>query len=125
MERVDLMAQTGHSAEPQQLYKDKILDETARIGNVAQFVSFDPELRFRFSRIRGYENNRRFTSVEEAATSLLKAAPDSAVNIRSFDPSFPESREFIYGLTDSASVVGAVERLASDGLHTIINETVD
>src|SRR3712207_1474102 len=108
-----------------QLYKDKILDETARTGNVAQFVSFDPELRFRFSRVRGYEDNHKFSTVEEAATSLLRVAPDSAVNIRSFDPDFPESREFIYGLTDPASVVSEVKRLAGEGLYTIVNETVD
>lgn len=120
------MTQTGRSSpEPRQLYKDKILDETARTGNVAQFVSFDPELRLRFSRVRGYKDNYEFSSVKEAAVNLLRVAPDSAVNIRSFDPNYPESREFIYGLTDSSSVVGEVERLAGDGLHTIVNETVD
>jgi hypothetical protein len=120
------MAQTGRSsAGSRQLYKDTILDETARAGNVAQFVSFNPELRFRYSRVRGFEDNHRFASVYEAAASLLAASTESAVNIRSFDPYFPESRKFIYGLTDPTSVASEVERLASEGLHTIINETVD
>lgn len=120
------MAQTGRPfTEPRQLYKDKILDDTAQMGNVAQFVSFDPELRQRFSRVRGYDANYRFASVEEAVTSLLQTATEAAVNIRSFDPNFPESREFIYRLTDSASVVGEAERLAGEGLYTIVNETID
>lgn len=107
------------------MYKDKILDETARTGNVAQFVSFDPELRCRFSRVRGYKENHKFSSVKAAAASLLQTASDSAVNIRSFDPNFPESREFIYGLTDPSAVKGEAERLAANRLYVILNETVD
>ena len=120
------MAQTERKlARSRHLYKDKVLDETANIGNVAQFVSFNPNLRNRFSRIKGYDKNRSFSSAKAAIAHLLEGAPESSVNVRSFDPDFPESREFLYGLTDSALVTREVERLASAGLHTIVNETVD
>lgn len=115
----------GASTGSRQLYKDKVLDEAANIGNVAQFVSFDPTLRCRFSRVRDYRENHRFSSVDEAVALLLKRAPESSVNVRSFDPDFPESHEFLYGLTEVKSVTNEIKRLASEGLHTIVNETVD
>ncbi len=113
------------SAASRQLYKDAILDQTAGTGNVAQFVSFDPDMHCRFSRVRGFNDNHVFSSVEEAAAHLLERAPESSVNVRSFDSNLPESREFLYGLTDIESVTSAITRLSSVGLYTIVNETVD
>ncbi|MGF1541812.1 MAG: hypothetical protein ACFCU5_15415, partial [Pleurocapsa sp.] len=52
-------------------------------------------------------------------------SPEHSVNIRSFDPQDPKSREFIYGLKDVSVVKDAVQRLAGEGLYTIINETID
>src|SRR6267378_6225247 len=41
-------------------YKDESLDRLANLGNVAQFVSFGPDLQQRFSRISGFDPNHRF-----------------------------------------------------------------
>jgi len=63
--------------------------------------------------------------VREAAEALLERSVDGSVNIRSFDPLDPKSREFIYGLNSSNNAESAVRRLATSGLFTIINETID
>lgn len=113
-----LRQQEGH-------VKDKILNELAERGNVAQFVSFGPDLSQRFSRVRGYEPNHRFESVEAAVGELLAVSPESSVNVRSFEPHNPKSRAFKYGLEDPERVVTEVRALAEAGLTTIINETVN
>lgn len=108
--------------------KDASLDKLARWGNVAQFVSYEPiegQGRQTFARIRGYEPNHTFASLEEAVQALLNAAPDASVNVRSYTPDSPRSREFVYGLIDAGEAVGVLRRLLAEGLHVIVNETVD
>jgi hypothetical protein len=108
--------------------KDASLDRLAELINVAQFVSFEPSRgrpRQAFARVLGETPNRRFKGVREAAEALLERSADNSVNVRSFTPESPLSREFIYGLTSIDEVVAAVARLTAEGLNTIINETVD
>ncbi|QZH73957.1 MAG: hypothetical protein JY451_09285 [Erythrobacter sp.] len=110
------------------LYKDTILDQLATRGNVAQFVGFRPEggdPRQSYSRIRGHEPNERFLSVQEALETLLASSAERMINIRSYLPSDPRSREFVYGLKDANEALATVLRLTGEGLHTIANETVD
>lgn len=109
---------TGH-------HKDEILDRLATHANVAQYVSFDPELRQRFAHVHGHEPNARFGSVEDAVAAMLAAAPEASVNIRSFEPFNPKSREFVYGIQRTDDVVSHLRRLSAGGLYTIVNETVD
>src|SRR5438552_1778855 len=104
------------------LYKDIALDQLAEVANVAQFVSFGPDLRQRYARVRGHPPNFRFPSLEAAVAALLKAAPEGSVNVRSFAPDDPKGREFLYGLKERAEVLGALQRLAAAQLHTIVNE---
>jgi hypothetical protein len=106
-------------------FKDAVLDSLSNHGNVAQFVSFSPNLDIRYSRIAGHPPNATFTSPREAIAHLLKAAPESSVNVRSYQPDNPKSREFIYGLRTVEGVDATVRRLAAQGLYTIVNETVD
>jgi hypothetical protein len=110
-------------------FKDTSLDELARDGNVAQFVSYareaDGAMRQRFSRVAGHEANHIFSSTLEAVRSLLAAAPEGSVNIRSFAPDDPRSKEFVYGIRDPGQVLRHMDRLADEGLHLIVNETVD
>jgi hypothetical protein len=40
-------------------------------------------------------------------------------------PNDPRSREFVYGLDKVDSAVAVVQRLTTEGLHTIVNETID
>lgn len=110
------------------LRKDEALDALAEIGNVAQFVSFEPTdgtPRQAFLRVLGSEPNTVFSSPRLAISALLARAPEGQVNVRSYSPESPRSREFLYGLSDVDEVVAAVERLTREGLHTIVNETVD
>ncbi len=105
--------------------KDEILDALARGANVAQFVSFGPDFAQSHSRVRGFLPDHRFASPEEAVAVLLDRTPERSVNIRSFNPDSPKSREFLYGRTEAAEVLGELSRLASEGLWTIVNETID
>jgi hypothetical protein len=106
-------------------YKDEILDRLARQANVAQFVSFGPDLAQRFAWIRGLPPNHRFESPETAVEAILAASPEGSVNIRSWEPENPKSREFLYGRKEAGEILADVRRLAGQGLFTILNETVD
>ncbi|HEX9939199.1 MAG TPA: hypothetical protein VGB15_18800 [Longimicrobium sp.] len=111
-------AHTGH-------HKDEILDRLAGHANVAQFVSFDPALAQRFARVHGHAPNAPFASPEAAVAAMLAASPEHSVNVRSFQPFNAKSRAFVYGLTRADDVVSHLRRLAAEGLHTVVNETVD
>jgi hypothetical protein len=106
-------------------FKDEILDRLARQANVAQFVSFGPDLAQRFAWIRGFPPNHRFDGPEAAVAAVLAASPEGSVNIRSWEPERPKSREFLYGRRGAGEVLAEVRRLAAQGLFTILNETVD
>lgn len=85
------------------LRKDRSLDELARVGNVAQFVSFAPvggRAAQQYSRIAGFIPNYVFPTKREAIASLLAASPEGTVNLRSFTPDSPRSRDFHYGVGD-------------------------
>lgn len=113
---------------PQQadnLYKDEVLDRLASRTNVAQFVSFAPNLQQRYARLHGRKPNHQFGSIESAIDAILGNSLEASVNVRSFDPNNPKSREFVYGLKERSRVESEVRRLAASGLHTIINETID
>jgi hypothetical protein len=111
------------------LPKDETLDRLARMGNVAQFVSFRPNEASKpvqtFLRIAGHEPNQLFFDPREAVDALLAASGDGKVNVRSYVPNQPRSREFVYGLDTVDAAVAIVQRLTGEGLHTIVNETVD
>jgi hypothetical protein len=107
-------------------FKDAVLERLAKTANVAQFVSFAPfNLAPRFSRVFGYEANHRFADARHAVKSLLTAAPDGTVNVRSFKPDDPQSHPFEYGLGDIETVLGKLRDLSARGYYTIVNETVD
>ncbi len=108
--------------------KDRSLDELARIGNVAQFVSFAPESGQavqKFSRIAGHAPNHAFATSYEALVSLICSSPDRTINLRSFTPDSPRSRDFHYGIADADKAYLLTEELSSKGLFVIANETVD
>src|SRR5262245_28715134 len=111
------------------LRKDRTLDELAESGNVAQFVSFVPDSNRvpsqSFSRIWLHEPNHLFTSPMDALRVLMANSPDRSINLRSFTPDNPRSREFLYGLTDVEVAHSNLQRLISEGLYVIANETVD
>src|SRR5690242_16310479 len=105
----------GHSEEAskaahEEHFKDQVLDALAEAGNVAQFVSFQtPTLQQRFSRIAGFGRNHDFGNPQLAIAELLRRGTGS-VNIRSFEPARPRSREFIYGLNSVADALQHLKR---------------
>ena len=110
------------------IQKDEVLDRLAVRGNVAQFVAYRPSpngLRQSFSRVAGQSPNTLFDCVSDAAAALLRLSGEGAVNVRSYVPHDPRSREFIYGLQTIDDIVSTANRLSADGLHIILNETVD
>src|SRR5215203_474059 len=95
--------------------------------NVAQFVSFTPENgvpHLAYARL-SHETNLHGVLHETLLEVLLEHSSEKSVNVRSYHPNDSKSREFIYGLQNIDDVVGAVNRLTSEGLHTIVNETID
>lgn len=108
--------------------KDRSLDRLAETGNVAQFISFSPEdgrARQEFSRVAGHTPNDPFLSERMALETLLRLSPEESINLRSFSPDDPRSREFIYGIKNLEDAVCALNRLLENGLFVIANETVD
>lgn len=106
-------------------FKDAVLDRLAHEANVAQFVSFAPTLQQRFARVAGFEPNHVFPDPHSAIVALLSTSPERSVNVRSYDPERPEDHPFFYGITDPVGVLGKLDELSSQGLYTIVNETVD
>jgi hypothetical protein len=113
------MSETGH-------FKDAGLDRLAAGGNnVAQFVSYDGEGLPRFSRVLGHTPNHAFGSQEEAVTYLLSHTTEKSINVRSFSPDDPKSKPFNYGIKTVDDAVATLRARQAEGLHTIVNETVD
>lgn len=106
-------------------FKDAILDRLSREANVAQFVSFAPDLTQRHSRIHAHEPNHRFASPEEAVGALLARSGEGRVNVRSFLPDDPKSKPFRYDLRTAAEAVATMRDFSSQGLFLIVNETID
>lgn len=111
------------------IHKDEILNRLAARGNVAQFVSFAPDQnrspKQTFSRLVGHEANEVFPDIEAAIEVLFNRSSAGTINVRSYLPEDPRSREFLYALTSVESACSAVKRLSLEGLHTIVNETID
>jgi hypothetical protein len=108
--------------------KDRSLDRLAESGNVAQFVSFSPDgrqARQEYSRVAGHAPNDPFLSERIALETLIRLSPEASINLRSFSPDDPRSREFVYGVKFIDDAVAALNRLLGDGLFVIANETVD
>lgn len=110
------------------LFKDQTLDKLAERGNVAQFISFRPQngcLIQSFSRVHGHPANYEFSSAEAAVQALLAVSADRSVNVRSYIPANPRSREFVYGLKTVDDAVATLQRLSESDLHLIVNETIN
>ena len=107
-------------------YKDSILASMAERWNVAQFVSFSPDGEQRHSAIRGFEVDFRFGGVHESLDILMRSAPESKLRVRSFDPVHHRNQPFTVRPLGSVNEVTEVVRSHSrNGLHTIVNESID
>jgi hypothetical protein len=106
-------------------FKDEVLHQLSQKANVAQFVSFSPDLKQRFAAINELVPNTRFPSPIDAIRTVLSHSSDNLVNVRSFRPDQPEGSEFIFAKRDAYEVLQIIERLAAAGFYTIVNETID
>lgn len=110
------------------LRKDEALDRLAERINVAQFVAYSPSAegpQQTFSRIRGDSPNQQYENVRTAIERLFQQSADGTVNVRSYIPNDPQSKPFDYGLPNVDSVEQLVNKRIGDGLHAIVNETID
>ena len=103
-------------------YKDELLNILAETKNVAQFLSFAPDLTLRFSQVKDFTNPE---TLEEKLQQLLNNASDGTINVRSFKPHDPKSKPFHYGISTATEAAKDVRQFAADGLYTIVNETID
>ncbi len=110
-----------------EVHKDTVLNELARVGNVAQFVSFGfgEVMPQRYCRITGFEPGHRFESASQGLSELLNRSPDQSVNIRSFKPEQLKGEPLVYGIRSVEEAMRIVRDKALDGFYTIVNETVD
>src|ERR1043165_5195112 len=105
-------------------FKDAILDRLSLEANVAQFVSFAPDLGQRYSRVRGHEPNSRFGSAEEAIGALMARSGEGRVNVRSFLPDDPKSKPFRYDLRSVGEAVETARAFTSkDRKSTRLNSS--
>lgn len=109
--------------------KDIILNQLAEDFNVAQFVSYQPcsinIYEQTFSRVQGYSDNHVFNDIDDAISRLLAKSIDGSLNIRSFLPDDPRSKDFVYGLIEADIIKEHAIRLLKDGFFIILNETID
>ncbi|NKE12575.1 hypothetical protein FVP47_08165, partial [Mycobacterium tuberculosis] len=73
----------------------------------------------------GHAPNDPFLSERLALETLLRLSPEASINLRSFSPDSPRSREFVYGIGNVEDAMSALHRLLGEGLFVIANETVD
>jgi hypothetical protein len=107
-------------------HKDERLAQLADAHNAAQFVSFAPgdEPAVRHSRVRGTAPDAPFPNADAAITALFGTDVES-VNVRCYLPERWQGNPFHYGIKSPAEAAALVRALATEGYHTIVNETVD
>lgn len=115
-----LLAKEGINEDGQ---KDAVLNQLATRYNVAQFVSFGPDLTQRFVRIRGIGSSE-FSSLEEACGTLLRSSDSGAINIRSFKPGSSKGHKLASSIRSSGEAASVIRRRADAGFFTIANELI-
>ena len=107
------------------LFKDEVLDDLAKDTNVAQFISYGPDLKQRYSRIYGMKPNIQFSDIRDAIEALFKTSAYKKLNIRTYYPDSHQSQPFVYGLTEMKDVLYNLITLSEKGLFIILHETID
>lgn len=107
------------------LFKDEVLNDLASDTNVAQFISYGPDLKQRYSRLFSMKPNIRFSDIRDAIEALFKASAYNKLNIRTYYPDSHQSQPFVYGLTEMKDVLYNLITLSEKGLFLILHETID
>jgi hypothetical protein len=106
--------------------KDDRLADLAAKHNVAIFASFGPGAQTPL-RHAVWNDSQRCASTElaDVVVRLLTSSRSKSLNIRTFRPGDSKSTPFVYGLSSSPDVISRVRSFATEGLYTIVNETID
>lgn len=104
------------------VFKDEILNSISERGNIAQFLSFDPDLKLRFRNVHDFEPQEE---LPDLIHQLIRKSSEKRVNIRSYRPEQPKGYPLEYGKTDADEVLALLKEKAASGLYTIVNETID
>ena len=105
-------------------YKDEILNALAEKGNVAQFISYNPNLKQRFIRLHNDVTIMLNWSIPDAISVLIAHSSEKRVNVRSFNPKEPKGHPFVYGLSNVDDVIEVLNKNSNAGLYSIVNETI-
>lgn len=107
------------------IYKDDILDDLSRTGNIARFFSAESTdtgtwVRHNHTGVRIKGNKDIVALVDH----LLSVSISGRVNIRTFRPHAPEGNPFEFGLSDRAEVLDKVYGFLDEGYIIIVNEEI-
>lgn len=100
---------------------------TKDIANIAQFVSFDPNLGFKakYVHIKNLRSNENL-STKEIIKSLILSAPSRSVNIRSYSPDEMKGNKLIFDkkIDDIDLILEIIKTNTEVGKYTIVNENI-
>lgn len=98
------------------------------LGNIAQFISFEPgeTIKPRYIHINEF-NKEETTSVKELIIKLINSSFSKAVNIRSFSIESMKGNELIYNkkIQDIDEILQILNDNSRKNYYTIINENID
>lgn len=109
--------------------KDEKLDYliTNNVANVAQFVSFEPNmnLKTRFVHINNFANKE--LSNRKVIEKLILSAPSKAVNIRSFSEKVMKGNKLVFnkGIDDIEEIIETIKENSLNNRFSIVNENID
>ncbi|KGM96399.1 hypothetical protein Z968_06500 [Clostridium novyi A str. 4552] len=96
--------------------------------NIAQFVSFDPDLNLepRFIHINNFKYKKNMTK-EDVLKELILSAGSRTVNIRSFSPKVMKGNRLVIGkgIEDLDKILNIIKDNSLEGKYSIVNENID
>ena len=115
--------------EKEQMKDEKLDNLIINNGaNIAQFVSFEPNLNLktRFIHINNFDNDNELSN-KEIIKKLILSAPSKAVNIRSFSRKIMKGNKLVYnkGIDDIDEILETIKENSLDNKYSIVNENID
>ena len=98
------------------------------LGNIAQFISFDPIVGNmpRFVHINECQYKEEY-SERELIEKLINSVPSKSVNIRSYSPDAMKGNKLIYNkkINDIDEILDIIENNRKEKKYSIVNENID
>lgn len=113
-----------------ELMKDEKLDYliTNNIANIAQFVSFEPNLnlKVKYIHINDFDKENELSN-RKIIEKLIFSAPSKSVNIRSFSRKTMKGNKLVFnkGIDDIDEILEAIKENSLDNKYSIVNENID